>query len=50
MPSWVPSATSDGTPRMVEVMGATVRRERYGIALPLVTISTVRSLSGSGKR
>jgi hypothetical protein len=45
-----PTRTSDGTSRIEEVIGATVTRERYGIADARVSTSTGRDLSGAGKR
>jgi len=50
IPSSVPSGTSDGTPRTVEVIGATVTGDRYRIADPRVRIRTGRSLSGGANR
>jgi len=49
---FIPSAsvkrTSDGTPRMVEVMGATVTADKYAIALSRVSTTTGLCLSGRG--
>ena len=36
--------TSDGTPRIVEVMGATVTADKYPMALSLVSTTTGRLL------
>jgi hypothetical protein len=51
---FIPSAsvkhTSDGTPRMVEVMGATVTADKYPMALGRVSTSTGRCLSWWGNR
>jgi 3-methyladenine DNA glycosylase Mpg len=40
------STTSDGTPRIVEVTGATVTVDKYAIALSRVSTRTGRFLSG----
>src|SRR5271157_171320 len=49
---FIPSAsveqTSDGTPRMVEVMGATVTADKYAIELSRVSTTTGLCLSGRG--
>jgi len=50
IPSSVPSGTSDGTPRTVDAIGATVTRDKYRIADPRVRIKTGRSLSGGANR
>jgi hypothetical protein len=50
MPSDSSRYTSPGLPRIVEEIGATVTRCKYGIALDLVKITTGRSLSGGAKR
>jgi hypothetical protein len=46
MPSFSSSATSDGTPRIVDVTGATVTVDRYGMALSRVSTRTGLFLSG----
>lgn len=46
MPSFSSSPTSEGTPRIVDVTGATVTVERCGIALSRVNTSTGLFLSG----
>jgi hypothetical protein len=46
MPSSSFSTTSDGTPRMVEVTGATVTVDKYAMALLRVSTSAGRFLSG----
>ena len=48
IPSASFKATSDGIPRMVEVMGATVTVNKYAMALSLVSTTTGRGLSGLG--
>ncbi len=51
---FIPSAsvnrTSEGTPRMVEVTGATVTEHRYSMAPSLVRTTTGLCLSGRGNR
>src|SRR5215471_1717357 len=49
IPSSSCNATSDGTPRIVLVIGATVTVARYSIALFRVKTSTGRFLSGAAK-
>jgi hypothetical protein len=49
MPSSSFSNTSEGTPRIVEVTGATVTVDRYAIALSRVSTSAGRFLSGAAK-
>lgn len=49
MPSSSFNTTSDGTPRIVDVIGATVAVERYEIALSRVRTSTGLVLSGGAK-
>jgi len=44
-----PMTTSDGTPRIVEVIGAIVTRDSYPMAESRVRISTGRALSGAGR-
>jgi hypothetical protein len=46
MPSFSSSATSEGTPRIVDVTGATVTVDRYGMALSRVSTTTGLFLSG----
>ena len=46
MPSSTSKTTSEGTPRIVEVIGATVTFDRYPIALLRVRTTTGRFLSG----
>jgi len=46
MPSSAVKTTSEGTPRMVDVMGATVTVDKYEMALPRVSTTTGRFLSG----
>ena len=50
IPSTSVRRTSDGTSRIVEVMGATVTADKYAIALSRVSTSTGRCLSGRAKR
>jgi len=50
IPSSGPRTTSEGTSRMVEVIGAIVSRDKYPIAEPRVRTSTGRDLSGAGNR
>lgn len=50
MPSSSSKLTSEGTPRMVEVMGATVAVERYRSALSRVITTTGLALSGGANR
>ena len=49
IPSSTAKATSEGTPRMVVVIGATVTVARYSIALFRVSTTTGRLLSGASK-
>jgi hypothetical protein len=49
IPSFSVRRTSDGTPRMVEVMGATVTAGKYPMELSLVSTTTGLCLSGGGK-
>src|SRR5271169_2663714 len=49
MPSSSFRTTSEGTPRMVEVTGATVTVDRYEMALSRVSTSAGRFLSGAAK-
>jgi len=46
MPSSSLSVTSDGTPRIVDVIGATVTEDKYKTALSRVRTTTGRLLSG----
>jgi hypothetical protein len=46
MPSSTPKTTSDGTPRIADVIGATVTVDKYAIALSRVSTTTGRFLSG----
>lgn len=50
IPSAAVKRTSEGTPRIVEVMGATVTADKYAIALSRESTSTDLCLSGWGKR
>lgn len=50
IPSSSVRTTSDGTPRMAEVIGATVTDDKYGMALSRVRTTTGLCLSGEGKR
>ncbi len=50
MPSSTSRITSEGTPRMVDVTGATVTVARWPIALVRVRTTTGRCLSGGGNR
>jgi hypothetical protein len=50
IPSSTFKTTSEGTLRIVEVMGATVTFARYGMALLRVRITTGRSLSAEANR
>ena len=49
MPSSSFRTTSDGTPRIVEVTGATVTVDKYAMALLRVSTRAVRFLSGAVK-
>jgi hypothetical protein len=42
MPSSAPKTTSEGTPRIVEVMGATLTVDKYEMALSRVSTTTGR--------
>ncbi len=46
MPSSSPSNTSDGTPRIVEVIGATVTVDKYAMAVSRDRTTTGLRLSG----
>jgi len=46
MPSASVKRTSEGTPRIVEVIGATVIEDKYAIALSLVRTTTVFACPG----
>jgi len=48
MPSSTSNFTSDGTPRIVEVIGATVAVDRYRSAQSRVSTTTGLALSGGG--
>jgi hypothetical protein len=50
IPSSTSSTTSDGTPRIAEVMGATVTIDRRWMEISRVRITTGRCLSGRSKR
>lgn len=50
MPSVSSRTTSDGTPRIVEVIGATVMVDRYSTALSRVNTTTGLCLSGGANR
>ena len=50
IPSATSNTTSEGTSRIVEVIGATVTVERWPTALSRVRISTGRCLSGFSNR
>ena len=49
MPSACAKRTSEGTSRIVEVIGATVTAAKPAMALSLVRITTGLRLSGEGK-
>jgi hypothetical protein len=50
MPSDSSSVTSDGTPRIVDVIGATVTVDKYATALSRVSTTTGLCLSGGANR
>jgi hypothetical protein len=50
MPSSAPIGTSEGTPRIVDVIGATVTVDKYPMALSRVRTTTGLRLSGAANR
>jgi hypothetical protein len=49
MPSSAVETTSEGAPRIVEVMGPTITVGKYGIALPRVSTTALASRRSGGE-